>query len=151
MLMSNKWLPAASSTRPFWALTSATAASEWPPGPPRLWSDGCPCQHFYFHSWLDAFKPSSSESIEIGEALCLPQCSLFKWFQCSLTNSNSHNLAHSTDEQQGRNPNPIEEGRTSFWIRCLLNPVLGRKEARVHIPFPKPNTWLNSSGASEQG
>lgn len=34
--MSNKWLPAASSTRPFWALTSATAASAWPPGPPCL-------------------------------------------------------------------------------------------------------------------
>lgn len=39
----------------------------------------------------------------------------------------------------------------SFWIRCLLNPVLGRKEARVHIPFPKPNTWSNNSSASEQG
>lgn len=150
ILMSSKWLPAAPSTRPFWVLTSALAASAWPPGPSRLQSDGCPCQHFCFHSWLDAFKSASSESTEVGEALCLSQCSLLKYSQCSLTESNCHPPAHSTDEQQKQDPSPIKEGRTRSWTRCFLNPSLGQERSKSPCSLSKPNTWLKISNADEQ-
>lgn len=145
ILMSSKWLPAASSARPFWALTRAATASTCPPGPSCLRSDGYPCQHFPCRSWLDAFKSASSKSTQGKEALCLPWCSLLMRPPVLFTKSNSHHPAHYTGEQQRQDPNPMKEGRSRSWTRCSLNPSLGKERSKSPYSLSKTEYVVNIS------
>lgn len=148
--MNNKWLPAASSTRTFWALTSAllplcgllahhaSRVMDAPVSTSVSTADWMPLNQPLLRAQrlgkLFAFlgDPCLSGPMFFYQKQFSPFSPFYRW-------------------ATGKNPSLIEEGRMSFWIRCLLHPGLGRKEARVHIPFPKPNTWSNNSSASEQG